>query len=115
MMEASMTRRLLMPWTFSHRADQVNHYRDVVAFPGGRVLPLECTTERANKIEIKVRLSLRREGVEPAVGGLGLAVGGVLLQVIVDATEAEHLQQPRPKGLRIQRGCQTPTVWRGEF
>lgn len=79
------------------RADEVDHYRDVVALGWGWVVPLEGGAEETYKVKLEVRLPVGAEGVFAAVGGLGLPVLWVFLEVLVDAWEADHLEEAGPK------------------
>lgn len=79
-------------------ADQVHHHCDVVALGGGWVVPLEGRTEETHEVELEMRLAVGAEGVFAAVGGLGLSILRVLLEVLVDAWEADHLEEAGAQG-----------------
>jgi len=56
-------------------------------------MPLERRGEHWFKIQLKVWLSARAEGIESSVGSLDIAVGCVLVQSFINAREADHLQK----------------------
>ena len=84
--------------TLRDRADKVNHNSDVVTLGRRRVVPLEGGAKETHKIKLKVRLAVGAEGVLAAVGGLGLAVLRVFLEVLVNTGETDHLEESGAKG-----------------
>ena len=74
---------------------KVDHHGEMLALLGCGEVPLEGTAEHADKVELKVRLALGREGVLASVGSLGLVVGLILLEILIDTGEPDKLKQSR--------------------
>lgn len=86
---------------FGDRAHQVDDNGQVLALLGRREMPLEGAAEHADEVQLEVGLALRGEGVLATVGGLGLAVFLVLLEVVIDPGEADQLEKTGPGGTGV--------------
>lgn len=80
---------------------QVDDDGGVGAGLGRGIVPLEGAAKDGHEVELEVRLAVGAQGILAAVGLDGGAVDGVLGEVLVDAGEANHLEEARADGARV--------------
>lgn len=82
-------------------ADQVDDDGGVGADLGHGIMPLEGAAKDGHEVKLEVGLTIRAEGVFATVCCDGLAVDGVLGEVLVNTREANHLEEARADGTRV--------------
>lgn len=85
-------------------AHQVDDDGGVGANLGNGIMPLESAAKDGHEVELEVGLAIRAERVLATVIFDGLAVDGILGEVLVDTGEANHLEEARADGARVVLG-----------
>lgn len=87
---------------------QIDNDGHVIALGGRGDVPLEGVAEHGHKVNLEVRLAAGTKGVDAAIGLLEGNVLGRLLEVLVDAREADELEETAGQGPLV-----LPAVRRG--